>query len=606
MKLLRHREPASLRAARRNRQDIVAARLSRRELIKLGLVSSAGSLAFQHGLSQWASGVAYGAQPSTSPPTRPFIEALTLPPVRRPVSHLAGPPPSVRPLAGEGRTRPHQAFQRFPDKFPFPPPLLYETHQRAAQVHMSPDLPQQTIWGFDGSSPAPTYHARYGQQILVRNFNDLPSPEHNGGFGIPEVSTHLHNLHSPSESDGFPCDFFASGHFYDHHYPNVLAGFSSTHAPDGDLNESLSTLWYHDHRVEFTAQNVYKGLAGFYLLFNDYDTGNELTGFRLPGVPGSDLFSPIEFDVPLMLGDRVFDPDTGLLFFDLFNLDGILGDKFLVNGTIQPFFEVEPRRYRFRVLNGGPSRWYQLFLSDADTRTEIPYFLISNDGNLLPKPLPVSSISLSVAERSDIIIDFRDFAGQTLFLENRLEQIDGRGPTGRTLPAGAGNFILQFRVKGGPAADNSADPYSQRFYALPDATRSPAVTRNFRFERGNGEWLINGRRMDSACGDVRLRVRQNSAEHWIFDNNSAGWMHPIHVHMEEFQILKRNGLEPSVLDQARKDVVGLGHNETVQAFFQFRDWLGPYPMHCHNVVHEDHAMMLRWDIDETGDDNGDP
>jgi FtsP/CotA-like multicopper oxidase with cupredoxin domain len=606
MKLLRFHEPAALRAARRNRREIVAARLSRRELIKLGLVTGAGGLVFEHGLSQWASGVAYGAQPSTSPPTRAFIEPLTLPPVRRPTARLAGPPPSIRPLAGEGRTRPHQAFQRFPDKFVFPPPLLYETHQRAGRVRVSPDLPDQTIWGFEGISPGPTYHARYGEQILVRNFNDLPPPEQNGGFGIPEVSTHLHNLHNPSESDGFPCDFFASGHFYDHHYPNVLAGFSSTHQPDGDLNESLSTLWYHDHRVEFTAQNVYKGLAGFYLLFNDHDTGNEQTGFRLPGVPGSDFFDPIEFDVPLLLGDRVFDPDTGLLFFDLFNLDGILGDKFLVNGTIQPFLEVEPRRYRFRVLNGGPSRWYQLFLTDRGSQPEIPYFQISSDGNLLPKPLRVSSIALAVAERSDIIIDFREFAGQTLFLENRLEQMDGRGPTGRTLPAGAGNFVLQFRVKGSPVPDESADPLTQQFYELPNTALPIAVTRNFRFELGNGQWQINGKLMDSSCADVRLRIRQNTAEHWVFDNNSAGWMHPIHVHMEEFQILSRNGLPPSEVDRSRKDVVGLGHNETVKAFFQFRDWLGPYPMHCHNVVHEDHAMMLRWDIDETGDDNADP
>jgi len=606
MRLLRFHEPAALRAARRNRKEIVAAQLSRRELIKLGLVTGAGSLVFEHGLSQWASGVAYGAQPSTSPPTRPFIEPLTLPPVRRPSARLAGPPPSIRPLAGEGRTRPHQAFQRFPDKFVFPPTVLYETHQRAGSVRVSPDLPDQTIWGFEGITPGPTYHARYGEQILVRNFNDLPPPEQNGGFGIPEVSTHLHNLHNPSESDGFPCDFFASGHFYDHHYPNVLAGFSSTHQPDGDLNESLSTLWYHDHRVEFTAQNVYKGLAGFYLLFNDHDTGNETTGFRLPGVPGSDFFDPIAFDVPLLLGDRVFDPDTGLLFFDLFNLDGILGDKFLVNGTIQPFFEVEPRRYRFRVLNGGPSRWYQLFLTDRGSQPEIPYFQISNDGNLLRQPLPVTSISLAVAERSDIIIDFRELAGKTLFLENRLEQFDGRGPTGRTLPAGAGNFLLQFRVKGSPVPDDSADPRTQRFYDLPDATQPVALTRNFRFELGNGQWQINGRLMDSSCADVRLRIRQNSAEHWVFDNNSAGWMHPIHVHLEEFQILSRNGLPPSEVDRSRKDVVGLGHNETVKAFFQFRDWLGPYPMHCHNVVHEDHAMMLRWDIDETGDDNADP
>ena len=167
---------------------------------------------------------------------------------------------------------------------------------------MHPQLPPQPVWGFArlsdppnvAWSPGPTYVAEYDQPILVRNFNDLP--KNNEGFGRNQVSTHLHNGHTPSESDGFPCDWYDSGKFYDQHYPNVLAGFDSTHPPKGDINESLSTLWYHDHRVDFTAQNVYKGLAGFYLLFNEFDTGNENTGFKLPSFP--------DFDIPLMLADK--------------------------------------------------------------------------------------------------------------------------------------------------------------------------------------------------------------------------------------------------------------------------------------------------------------
>src|SRR5262249_14285292 len=155
-----------------------------------------------------------------------------------------------------------------------------------------------------------------------------------GGFGRPEISMHLHNGHTPSESDGFPTDFFGPGKFYDHHYPNCLAG--------NDDRESLNTLWYHDHRVDFTSQNVYKGLAGFHLLFDERDSGNENdpnpNAFRLPSG---------EFDVPMLLADKVFD-DDGNVFFDLFNLDGILGDKFTANGKIQPFFQVHPRKYRLR------------------------------------------------------------------------------------------------------------------------------------------------------------------------------------------------------------------------------------------------------------------
>src|SRR4029078_4207272 len=137
---------------------------------------------------------------------------------------------------------------------------IYQVTQRPALVTMSNQLPQQPVWTFDGFCPGPTYVATYGLPILVLNVNNLVGD--NSGFGMPSVSTHLHNGHTPSESDGFPCDFFASGQYYDQYYTNKLAGFASTHAPNGDINESLSTLWYHDHRVDFTSQNVYKGLAG--------------------------------------------------------------------------------------------------------------------------------------------------------------------------------------------------------------------------------------------------------------------------------------------------------------------------------------------------------
>ena len=122
--------------------------------------------------------------------------------------------------------------------------------------------------------PGPLYVERYGQPVLVRNRNNLPA--NNGGFGKNVVTTHLHNGHTPAESDGNPCNNFGPGKFYDQHYPNVLAGVLSTHInTGGDIQEAMSTLWYHDHMHDFTSQNVYKGLAGMYLLFNDFDTGDE-------------------------------------------------------------------------------------------------------------------------------------------------------------------------------------------------------------------------------------------------------------------------------------------------------------------------------------------
>lgn len=585
--------------ARRHRSEIVASRLTRRDLMKLGLMTSAGYLVAKKGLSSRVSG-----QTLDSPPTRPFVEPLPIPPVKAPVPRLQ-PAPETMPLPGEARTRPHQAFAALP------PQVLYEVHQREALHSFHSDLPLNTIWGFDGIVPGPTYHARYGEPILVRNFNDLP--QNHRGFGIPQVTTHLHNGHTPSESDGFPADFYPSvvggpERFRDHHYPNALAGFSrpfsrdrdrreamSPLSYDGDQREALSTLFYHDHRVDFTAPNVYKGLAGFYLLFNEWDSGDETTGFRLPSGP---------FDIPMMFADKLFDQD-GQLFFDLFGLDGLLGDRFTVNGKIQPFFQVHPRRYRFRWLNVGPSRFYRFFLTDLDDPGKvIPFTQISTDGNLLPRSVTVGSVPITVAERVDIVIDFSQFApGTSIYLENRLEQVDGRSPTGRTLAAGQGNLVLRFDVVLPPVADDSLPP-PYAFYKVPGPTPAElaaAPVRTFLFDRTNGQWSINGQFFDDET--VRAVPIEGTSEIWVLQNmqplgqpGARPWQHPIHIHFEEFQILSRNGMPPRDVDEGRHDVVNLGLGGRVEVFLRFRDFVGRYPMHCHNSIHEDHAMMLRWDI----------
>jgi FtsP/CotA-like multicopper oxidase with cupredoxin domain len=580
-----------IRDAAKNRREIIAARLNRRDLIKMGLLTSAGYLIPKKGLSaraQFGGGSCYGfygrGGTPASPPTTPFVEPMLIPPIAQSVASL-NPAPTVNPntAAGEGRTRPHQAFTQLP------PQKYYEVHQREALISVHPQLPLQRLWTFNGTVPGQTYVANYGQPILVRNYNDLPND--NGGFGIQSVSTHLHNGHTPSESDGFPCDFFAQGHFYDQHYPNVLAGFASTHPPNGDINEAMSTLWYHDHRVDFTAQNVYKGLAGFYLLFNQFDTGNETTGFRLPTFP--------DFDIPMMFNDKLFDPDDGLLAFDLANRDGILGDKFLVNGKIQPFFEVKKRRYRFRWLNGGPSRFYQFYLTKADN-TNHPFWVIANDGNLLPNPvLTNNGVRIAVAERMDVIVDFSSFnPGDRIYINNRLEQCDGAGPTDNIVPAAQGNKVLEFRVISGTVNDQSVNPATNpSFYAVP-ARVTENKRRCFKFDRENGQWVINDEVFD--CNDVRFRVKRNNVEVWELEGG-FDWQHPIHIHFEEHQIIRRNRNTPTLIERGRKDVVRLGENDDVEIFFRFRDFVGRYPMHCHNTIHEDHAMMLRFDIDDVGD-----
>lgn len=580
--------------AQKNRRELVAAGLSRRELAKMGLLAGAGLLVTKSGLSARALAAPFlPVNQPASPAVRAFIEEMPIMPIKKPVGKgVLKPAPSATPLPGEGRTRPHQAFDLFP------PQKFYQVEQRAASVSLTPDLPLQTMWGYDGQVPGPTYVANYGEPVLVRNFNSLPAD--NGGFGIPSVSTHLHNGHTPSESDGFPCDYFESGQFYDQHYPNVLAGILSTHPGTGDINESMSTLWYHDHRVDFTAQNVYKGLAGFYLLFNQFDTGNEETGFRLPSFP--------KYDIPMIFSDKVFDED-GQLFFDLFSLDGVLGDTFLVNGKVQPFLKVKPRKYRFRWLDGGPSRFYELFLTDTgNLSARNMFWVLATDGNILPRMVQTESARFGVAERVDVIIDFSKFRGQSVYLENRLRQVNGKGPVtppNDIAPAGQGNLLVRFDVSDEPVDDVSVDPAFFKGYDLPDATEEPRVVRTFRLDRLNGQWSINGQFFE--CTNKRFAIKQNTAEHWILTNFSGDWQHPMHIHFEEHQILSRNR-KPSRIpyEIGRKDVIRVQENERVQMFFRFRDFLGRYPMHCHNLVHEDHAMMIRWDIEPDGDINVTP
>lgn len=579
--------------AQKNRRELIGAQQhTRRDLMKMGLLTGAGYLVSKSGLSAraWAGQITAPGpinQPA-SPPTRAFVTQMPIPPVHKAVPKLT-PAPTVNPniAAGEGRTQPHQALTVFP------PQKFYQTVQQVAPVFVSPDLPLQSMYTFDGYSPGPTYVAHYREPILVRNMNQIPTGPQPDGYGVPSVTTHLHNFHTPSESDGNPCDFFNTGQFYDQHYPNQYAGVLSDHqAEGGDINEALHTLWYHDHMIGATAQNVYKGLYGFYMLYNDHDTGDSSTGFRLPSYP--------DFDIPMLFADRVFDQD-GHMAFDLMNLDGILGDKFMCNGVIQPYFNVLPRRYRLRWLNTGISRFLQLFLTDPNNlNNDQVFWQIAQDGNLLPAPIQVTSCTLGVAERADVIIDFSQYAGKTLYIENRLEQLDGRGPTDRVLPAGTGNSIVQIRVGTSHQREDSADPATMTFYPLPDL-EPPRIVRTFHFDRLNGQWSINGIFMD--CNTVRVRVGLNTAEHWILTNLSGDWEHPIHIHFEEHRLLSRSRGTPPPNERGRKDVTRLKHNDRDELFFRFRDFHGHYVMHCHNLVHEDHAMMLLWFIDPNGGDN---
>lgn len=607
----------------------------RRKALQVGVATT--TAAFAGAAGAWTRN---GLPWNGSPATTPFMEAMPITPLlpQRPLTDPAfaqqpteAPNRAVNPATGipyEGRGESHQFRSLNP-----PQKFFAQRFGAVPAVSIHPNLqPQLNFWGANlgGSdlstdkpmTPMPTIVSRYqagaNTAVLVRRFNNLPTGAASGGFGKNQISTHLHNFHSAPDSDGGPCDpglgarsedpltqgrFYFPGQYYDYYYNMKRAGFTNTGTPDGDVRETLGTLWYHDHREGHTAENVYKGLAGFHILFNEYDTGDETTGFRLPSFP--------QFDIPMIFTDLAIDPTTGQAAFDIFDTTGHLGDKYLVNGKVQPFFNVSKRRYRLRLLDMGPSRFYQLFLTNPDNLAQsIPYWRITNDGNLMPKPLQVTSVKLAVAERADIIVDFNQLTaaggaapGATrLWLENRLVQTKGDGPeTSLNSPGTPANVLVEFRI-GAVAADASRDPATITDFApitLPPL-ETEIVTRTFDFDKSNGQWNVNGQPL--SCDVVRFTMKRNSTERWIF-KTGWGWSHPIHNHFVEGRIVKRNGVAITATSQeySRKDVVWLGESDQVEYVVKASDYRGVYPMHCHNVVHEDHAMMLLFAVQDVGD-----
>jgi hypothetical protein len=261
--------------AQRNRQEIVKAKLDRREMMRLGLLTAGGSLILKQGLSSRAFGAATSgittpltdpdgtlSKNPASPPVRPWVAPMPRLTVKKSVSHdemLHGSPDGTTPIDGATKRINHQYFHydQVADaagapcysanpnnpKYDFSPQKFYELTMAETQIKLHPDYAPSTYWAFDGVVPGPLIQAKYGEPVLVRYHNHLPSANVKQAFGIAEMTTHLHNGHTPSESDGNPVNYFNSindkgptdpatglpvnpNGFKDQHYPNVLAGFT--------------------------------------------------------------------------------------------------------------------------------------------------------------------------------------------------------------------------------------------------------------------------------------------------------------------------------------------------------------------------------------------
>jgi FtsP/CotA-like multicopper oxidase with cupredoxin domain len=571
------------------------------------------------------------------------------------------------PIEGRppGPTWAHQGFTQFPPRIavevtqegakpntvynPGVPPSLNSGINPALPFppRFHPNLPDQgplAVWTFNGTLPPKLVIGRYAEPILFRERNRLPVDRNqNGGFGLHSVSTHEHNGHHGAENDGFTGAFFFPNQFYDYHWPIVLAGFSTINTgatnpmaatPDdaggkvniaGDWRETMSTHWFHDHMFSFTSQNVYKGMAGMFNIYSALDRGNEAindgVNLRLPSGTAKS-FANLDYDVNIMLADKAWNAN-GQLAFNIFDTDGFLGDRMTVNLVDNPYFEVEARKYRFRILNAAVARFFKLALSDGS-----PMIQIANDGNLLPNPVVLTELDeLGIAERYDVVIDFSRYpVGSKVWWVNLALQTNGTMPDADLSLAAAlagdpsdpvvGKF-LEFRIVRTPASpDVSQVPAT--LIPNPDLSAIP-VTRQRTFEFGDGAvqttrgstaffgpWGIKtdlrGEMLDADYGRISAAPSFGTRETWTLVNDGGGWDHPIHIHFEEGQILARDGSAARVpaWEKGRKDVYRLRPSGSVTITMQFRDWGGMFMEHCHNTTHEDNAMLLRWEIDNGG------
>jgi manganese oxidase len=397
----------------------------------------------------------------------------------------------------------------------------------------------------------------------------------------------------------------------------------------GDYRETMSTHWFHDHMFSFTSQNVYKGNAAMLNIYSSIDRGAEdiydKANLRLPSGRASvtgKSWGNLDYDVNLMLADKAWGAD-GQMHFDIFNFDGFVGDQMTVNLLYKPYFEVEARKYRFRILNASVSRFFKLALSDGS-----PMIQIGNDGNLLPRPVVLTQLDeQGIAERYDIVIDFSRYTpGAKVWMVNLAEHQNGLlvkkdrslsdALDGKSADPCVGKF-LEFRITRKPdLPDISQVP--NVLIPNPDLSSIPiARTRVMEFGKGgknvtnapdtsyNGPWgiKIDGDRMEAAdFGRTSARPKLNTREVWVLKNGGGGWDHPIHIHFEEGQVLARDGSAANVpaWEKGRKDVYRLRPGGSITITMQFRDWGGMFMEHCHNTVHEDNAMLLRWDLDNKG------
>jgi spore coat protein A len=440
------------------------------------------------------------------------------------------------------------------------------------------DLKPTRMWGFGSQFPGPTFDVRSGQEILVEWANELPDKhflpiDHNlGGAGAdqPEVRTvvHLHGGKAPPESDGYPEDWIVPGKSALYHYPN---------------QQDPAMLWYHDHAMGINRLNIFAGLMGVYIVRDDAEDALQLPSGK--------------YEIPLVISDRFFTPQ-GQLFYPVSGKSNapwvpeVFGDAILVNGKIFPYLDVEPRKYRIRVLNASNARFFHLSFANG-----VSFSHIGTDQGLLPAPVPLKALMIAPGERVDLVVDFSGHRGEEIILNNDAF------------------VVMQFRVSSDKVDDTSALPAALR--PVPKIPESQAVkTRLLSLDEYVNRvaepvlMLLNGTYWHQPITETPVI---NTTEIWTLINPTDD-SHPIHLHLVRFQILDRRRFETSTYMSKRElkftgepvppDASEAGWKDTVRAepgmvtriIVQFEGYAGRYVWHCHILEHEDNEMMRPYQV----------
>jgi len=573
----------------------------RREFLRDGLLLAA-SLPLQPYAGQWC-GKGFFRSASLANQTAHCLQGLGSPHVPHGRETMYVPPVYKRPPLSI------EALEPFVDRLPILPkaqPIgtrrspeprggmipFYQVRMKEFLYQVHRGLPPTRIWGYDGLAPGPTFEVNVGAPVMVEWVNELPTRHflpidhtiHGAETNVPDVRgiVHLHGGHVPPESDGFPENWYTPAKSLIDFYPN---------------RQRAATLWYHDHALGITRLNSFAGLSGgFYLIRDRLEKS-----LRLPGG---------EFEIPLVIQDRNYDDDGQLNYPiskhpEAIRVSEFLGNVILVNGKAVPYLEVEPRKYRFRILNASNSRFYSLTLSSGD-----PFIQIGTDQGLGPHPVSLNSILLAPAERSDVIIDFSRRPGARIELNN-----DALVP----YPGGGGSVpprVMQFRVQNRRSSkDTSAIPSKLAPYQ-PMAQSLAVKTRNLSLVEYTDRFGVTQMSLlNNACWDDPITERPviDTIEIWNFMNITDD-SHPIHIHLVPFQIIGRRPFDmasyafqnrlvysgplepPGPGEIGWKDVVRADSGMVTSVIVKFEGYTGKYVWHCHMLEHEDNEMMRPFEV----------